>query len=314
MVFGGEVECGIEKPVDEPSTPIATLAVWLPKGEVGIEMKLEGGAVVTIKPKLNLLEAYALVLGHCTLCVNSVQILQRSQAFQGEFSQFKIPICRMITLQVVRSALAKDIEKMTADFVHGYRPRAAVFYVSTTNFGGEEQLVTDAGRLSWNMHWQKRNDEFESFLSLHNELKELSNKFFFIWDNNHRHQAWTELISQSHSNDYNWHSKVRTIVLKTRDDIASILTAMHDINKAIENSHVKTNFVHTLHRKKNVGCLPMSSFHDLLTVEEMLTVKKVANSVGEKKPWYPIPCSKFLDYIYNVSFSSTFDPLILKFS
>ena len=189
----------------------------------------------------------------------------------------------MITLQVVWPALAKDIGKIKADFVHGYCPRAAVFYVSTTNFGGEERLVTDADCHSWDMHWQKRNDEFESFLSLHSELKELSNKFFYIWDSNHRHQAWTEFISQSHSNDYNWHYRVRTIVLKTRDDVASILTAMHDINKATENSHVKMNFVHTLHRMQKVGCLPVSSFHDLLIVEEMLAAKKVVDFVGEKK-------------------------------
>ena len=59
--------------------------------------------------------------------------------------------------------------------------------------------------------------------------------------------------------DYNWHYRVRTIVLKTREDVASILTAMHDINKAIENSHVKTNFVHTLHCMQKVRPLPVSS-------------------------------------------------------
>ena len=80
--------------------------------------------------------------------MNSVQILQRSQAFQGEFSQIEIPLCRMITLQVVHPALAKDIEKMKVDFVHGYHPGAAVFYVSTTDFGGEERFVTDVDCLS----------------------------------------------------------------------------------------------------------------------------------------------------------------------
>ena len=110
------------------------------------------------------------------------------------------------------------------------------------------------------------------------------------------------------------HYRVRTIVLKTRDDVASILTAMHDINKATVNSHVKTNFVHTFHCMQKVGLLPVSSFHDLLSVEEMITAKKVVDFVGEKKPWYPIPRSKFLDYIYSVSFSSTSDLLISEFS
>ena len=104
------------------------------------------------------------------------------------------------------------------------------------------------------------------------------------------------------------------IVLKTREDVASILTAMHDINKAIENSHVKTNFVHTLHHMQKVGLLPVSSFHDLLSAEEIIAAKKIAESVGEKKPWYPIPRSKFLDYIYSVSSSSTSALIVSKFT
>ena len=187
--FSDKADRETEDLIDELSTPTATLEVRVPKGDAGFESEPEGAAVVAMEPKLHLSKAYALVLEHRRLQVNSVQILQRSQAFQGKYSQIEILLCRMITLQVVRPALAKDIEKMKVGFVHGYRPGATVFYVSTTDFGGEEPLVTDADRLSWDMHWQRRDDEFESFLSLHSELHELSNKFFFIWDGNHRHQA-----------------------------------------------------------------------------------------------------------------------------
>ena len=38
-----------------------------------------------------------------------------------------IPLCRMIGLQVVNPTLTVDIEKSKANFVHGYRPGAAVF-------------------------------------------------------------------------------------------------------------------------------------------------------------------------------------------
>ena len=210
----------------------------------------------------------------------------------------------MISLQVVRPALAVDIEKMKADFIHGYRPGAAIFYVSTTDFGGLERVVTNADRQSWDKLWCRRNEEFEYFLGLHSELESLSNKFFFIWDGNHRHQAWTEFISQSYQDNYNWHYRVRSIVLNTKDDVASILTAMHDINKATENSHVKTNLVHTLHRMQKMGTPPVLSFRDWLTPEELLATQKQAESTGDKKPWYPIPRAKFLNYIYSVSSSS----------
>ena len=98
----------------------------------------------TDEPKLKPFEAYALVLGYRQLRVNSVKILQKAQAFRGEHSQIDIPLCRMVSLQVVRPALTVDIEKMKADFVHGYRPGAAVFYVSTTDFSGIERTVTNA--------------------------------------------------------------------------------------------------------------------------------------------------------------------------
>ena len=106
---------------------------------------------------------------------------------------------------------------------------------------------------------------------------------------------------ESYSNDYEWHYRVRSIVLSTKDDVASILTAMHDINKATENSHIKTNLVYSLHQMQQVGLLPVSSFKDMLTAKELQVAQKQADSTEAKKPWYPISRVKFLDYIYNVS-------------
>ena len=232
--------------------------------------------------------------------MNSVQILQKAQAFDGDLSQIEIPLCQMISFQVVRPALAVDIEKMKVDFIHGYRPGAAVFYMSTIDFTGKERVVTDSDRQSWDRQWKRQNQEFEDFLGLHPALHSLSNKFFFIWDGNHRHQAWTEFISETYSDNYNWHYRIRSIVLNTKDDVASILIEMHDINKATENSHVKTNIVHTLHRMQKVGVLSLACFCDLLTPDEVQAALKLADSV-DKKPWYNIPRAKFLDYIYSVS-------------
>ena len=89
----------------------------------------------------------------------------------------------MISLQVVHSTLAVDIEKMKVDFIHGYRPSVAVFYVSTIDFSGMERFVTDANRKTWNKQWRRHNQEFEDFLGLHPELHSLSNKFFL-------HMGW----------------------------------------------------------------------------------------------------------------------------
>ena len=212
-----------------------------------------------------------------------------------------IPLCRMIGLQVVRPALVVDIEKLKVDFVHGYRPGAAMFYVSITNFVGSEQEVLSEDSALWDWHWQRRHREFEAFLQADPDLRFLSNKFFFVWDGNHRYQAWMEHILQAHSDNLDWHYRVHSIVLQTKDSMTSIITATHDINKATKNSHVKTNLVHTLHRMRKVGTLEYTQFKGLLTDDEFEAAKKHFENNKENRPWYCLPRAKFLEYIYNVS-------------
>ena len=118
---------------------------------------------------------FDVVLGHKGLRVNSMEILQNCQILQGGKAQMDVPLCRMISLQVVRLALAMDIEKMKADFIHGYRLGAAVFYVSTTNIQRNERSVSDEDRKSWNAHWRKKNAKFEEFVNADPELRFLSN-------------------------------------------------------------------------------------------------------------------------------------------
>ena len=89
------------------------------------------------------------------------------------------------------------------------------------------------------------------------------------------------------------------MVISTKNDVTLILTAMHNINKATENSHVQTNLVHTLHRMQKVGTLPPSSFKTLLTLEELKSAIEQAESKGAK-PWYTILRAKFLEYIHSV--------------
>jgi hypothetical protein len=52
------------------------------------------------------------------------------------------------------------------------------------------------------------------------------------------------------------------------DSVTDALTSMHDINKATENSHVKSNLVHTLHRMQTVGKLDLIEFKGFLTHDE----------------------------------------------
>ena len=98
-------------------------------------------------------------------------------------------------------------------------------------------------------------------------------------------------------------------MLQTKGNVANSLTAMHDINKATENSHVKTNLVHILHHMKKVGWLEVSNFKDLLSPEEMTVVAERVKDEKDTSPWYILPQAKFLEYIYSVRILTFFEPI-----
>ena len=118
-----------------------------------------------------------------------------------ETSRFDIPLCQMIYMPLVRQPLAQDIKRLEVEFIHGYRPEASVFYVSTTNENGEEKLVKDVDTSIWSPQWTLVNDEFEAKLASDPHLKFLCGRMFFICDGNHRFKAWTRYIDWLHSND-----------------------------------------------------------------------------------------------------------------
>ena len=70
----------------------------------------------------------------------------------------------------------------------------------------------------------------------------------------------------------------------TKEDPASILMAMHNINRAIKNSHMKTNPVHTLHRMRKVGTLDVKKFRSLLIDDKFEAASKAAKDQNNNKP------------------------------
>ena len=94
---------------------------------------------------------------------------------------------------------------------------------------------------------------------------------------------------------------MRSIVIKKKEDVTLVLTAIYDTNCATENSHVKTNLVHTLHRMQKIEQLEVSKFSTLLSPDKMATAKKAADALKDNKPWYTLPRAKFLEYIHSIS-------------
>jgi predicted ABC-class ATPase len=73
-----------------------------------------------------------------------------------------IPFYIMISMLMVRLAFKIDVLKMEHVFQMGYKEGDKVFYVSATNWQGEETLVNSYEE-GWDCHWKEANDEFEVF-------------------------------------------------------------------------------------------------------------------------------------------------------
>jgi hypothetical protein len=107
------------------------------------------------------------------LKVNSNKCIEHMRISPKEASRFDIPLCRMVYMPLVRPTLASDIKRLEAEFAHGYRAGASVFYVSICNERGEERSVTFEDMNGWNDYWKAENTLFESRLLLTPHLKHL---------------------------------------------------------------------------------------------------------------------------------------------
>lgn len=146
-------------------------------------------------------------------------------------SRFDIPLCRLVYMPLVRPTLDSDIKRLEAEFTHGYRPGATVFYVSLTNEFGEEAFITEDDKKSWGPLWTAASDNFESGLRSLPHLLFLKNRKLFICDGNHRFKAWMGYINRMHQTDANWHISVDCICLDIKASVGLALHAMHDINR-----------------------------------------------------------------------------------
>jgi hypothetical protein len=84
---------------------------------------------------------------------------------------------------------------------------------------------------SWNAHWHSKNEKFESLLLGNPNLKFLSRQTFFVWDDNHKLQAWLLYIQHVHNEYPKWHYLVDFIVLDTSHGLVELFTTMKYLNK-----------------------------------------------------------------------------------
>jgi hypothetical protein len=62
--------------------------------------------------------------------------------------------------------------------------KVTVFYVSPTNWQGEEAFVADHIH-EWDNHWKAMNASFEKGLNSDEDLQRFNGRMFYVWDNNY---------------------------------------------------------------------------------------------------------------------------------
>jgi hypothetical protein len=106
-------------------------------------------------------------------------------------------------------------------------------YVSPQNWQGETKSIVNFAE-SWSLLWKQKNEKFEAFLKADANLSSLSRKLLYVWDGNHRLQAWLPCINSIHPNDVDWHVSIHSFVLDTTCKLVELLIAMTNLNKYVK--------------------------------------------------------------------------------
>jgi hypothetical protein len=163
--------------------------------------------------------------------VNCYTRLEKMRLQPRTKSKISIPLCRMISLPIVRPFLKNDVLNLASHFIScGCLEGNGVFYVSMEDNKGRTKAVTDEIVVTWSKNWASVNAEFENLLQSDDDLRVFSGKMFMVWDGNHWLQAWLPIINEDHSHDHSWHFCVESIILVVNGDIASLVSSLHDVN------------------------------------------------------------------------------------
>lgn len=142
----------------------------------------------------------------------------------------RVPLCRLMTMEVVRNIQEDDVEALQEKFYRtGYVASHCEFYLTVKNREGEIRTVDDFVD-QWDPLWKEINEEFERECDKVEEFKILKNKMFWVFDGNHRLTAWSE-IAKRHPTKREYHPSVKFCLLApAADAYKKVEQAMHELN------------------------------------------------------------------------------------
>ena len=161
---------------------------------------------------------------------DSNSVINRLRIEPKAKSRFKIPLCWLRTLPLVRPINEVDVQRLENEFVTGYCDGERVLYVSIYNDKAETLDIMSDMFDSWSSLWQSTNNRFEASFVDDPNLAKFSSKMFYVWEGNHRVTAWWRHVNNFHRDDEAWNISVHCIVLDPQNETSVLLDAMNDIN------------------------------------------------------------------------------------
>lgn len=142
----------------------------------------------------------------------------------------RIPLCRLMTMESVRTLQQQSVQKMKIDFErNGYVPKLSEFHITEVDDHGTMFPVSEF-ESSWGPIWTKANADFEAECDTVEEFKVLKGKMFWVFDGNHRLNAWSA-VANANPNIPKYHVRVRfSVVDPGADGFKKIEQAMHALN------------------------------------------------------------------------------------
>ncbi len=112
---------------------------------------------------------------------------------------------------------------------HGYLGKLLEFHI--TEFDHEKKgHIVDEYIDDWDDMWKAQSMDFDAECDQVEEFKQLKGKMFFVFDGNHRLNAWME-VSKENPDELRFHPRVRCTILNPGDGFRWIEQAMHALNK-----------------------------------------------------------------------------------
>ncbi|MCO5582449.1 hypothetical protein L7F22_036345 [Adiantum nelumboides] len=197
--------------------------------------------------------------------------------------------------------LRKDVTSLKSLFAtENYMPEKGTFVHSTFLCNGEETLITDIIKASWDPMWLEVDMEFEKEASSKREFKFMSKKMFSVWEGNHRTEAWMEVISELFEEDKSRHVRVICTVIDPRKILEiALLASLQHMNVLNEHAMIKPLLQDVLINTSNICGSDTKKYIESLKEEENQLVK----GCRSKESWFPFSRGYLARLVFQVEYN-----------